>query len=65
MACVHLADRSQSSTTGAPGVAADLSHINTPSIAEGFGPENDGLAKALKGSEVRTFAGSARSSLAD
>lgn len=38
--------------TGAPGVAADLSHINTPSIAEGFGPDNDGLAKALKGSEA-------------
>lgn len=37
---------------GAPGVAADLSHINTPSVAEGFGPDNDGLAKALKGSEV-------------
>jgi len=37
---------------GAPGVAADLAHINTPSIAEGFGPENNGLEKALKGSEV-------------
>lgn len=37
---------------GAPGVAADLSHINTPSEAIGFGAENDGLAQALKGAEI-------------
>lgn len=37
---------------GAPGVAADLSHINTPATVEGYGSENDGLAKALKGAQI-------------
>ena len=36
---------------GAPGVAADLSHINTPSTAVGYGAENDGLRKALEGAD--------------
>jgi len=37
---------------GAPGVAADLSHINTPSTAVGYGAENDGLRKALEGADI-------------
>ncbi|WFD36172.1 malate dehydrogenase [Malassezia cuniculi] len=36
----------------APGVAVDLSHINSPAPVAGFTPQDDGLAKALKGSEV-------------
>ncbi|KAM6493287.1 L-malate dehydrogenase [Amanita muscaria] len=35
-----------------PGVAADLSHIPTGAKVEGYLPENDGLAKALKGADV-------------
>lgn len=37
---------------GAPGVAADVSHIPTNSTVKGYTPENDGLAQALKGSDV-------------
>jgi len=37
---------------GAPGVGADLAHINTPAVAEGYGADNDGLAKALKGADI-------------
>jgi len=37
---------------GSPGVAADVSHVNTPSKAEGFTPENDGLEKTLTGAEI-------------
>lgn len=35
-----------------PGVAADISHINTKSTVQGFDPTSSGLASALKGSEV-------------
>ena len=35
-----------------PGVAKDLSHINTPAKVEGYLPDNDGLAKTLKGAEL-------------
>jgi malate dehydrogenase len=35
-----------------PGVAADLSHINTESKVEGFLPPDDGLKKALTGADV-------------
>ncbi|KAF9447451.1 malate dehydrogenase [Macrolepiota fuliginosa MF-IS2] len=35
-----------------PGVAADLSHISTPAKVEGYLPENDGLAKTLKGADI-------------
>jgi len=35
-----------------PGVAADLSHINSPSKVEGYLPPDEGLAKALKGADV-------------
>ncbi|KAL1870262.1 hypothetical protein VTK73DRAFT_2781 [Phialemonium thermophilum] len=37
---------------GGPGVAADLSHINTKSTVKGFDPTPSGLAAALKGSDV-------------
>lgn len=37
---------------GGPGVAADLSHINTKSTVKGFEPTPSGLAAALKGAEV-------------
>ncbi|CAJ0913907.1 6225_t:CDS:2, partial [Entrophospora sp. SA101] len=35
-----------------PGVAADLSHINTASKVSGFLPENDGLKHAVSGSNI-------------
>ncbi|KAG6836495.1 hypothetical protein H0H93_007524 [Arthromyces matolae] len=35
-----------------PGVAADLSHISTPSKVEGYLKPNDGLKKALTGADV-------------
>lgn len=35
-----------------PGVAADLSHINTNSNVSGYQPDADGLRDALKGSEI-------------
>jgi len=35
-----------------PGVAADLSHINTQSKVEGFLPPDDGLKKTLTGADV-------------
>jgi malate dehydrogenase len=37
---------------GAPGVAADLSHINTKSTVKGHDPTPSGLAAALKGASV-------------
>jgi malate dehydrogenase len=37
---------------GGPGVAADISHINTKSTVKGYEPTPSGLADALKGSEV-------------
>ncbi|RUP50783.1 malate dehydrogenase, NAD-dependent [Jimgerdemannia flammicorona] len=36
----------------APGVAADLSHINTNAVVTGHGPENNGLETALEGSDI-------------
>jgi malate dehydrogenase len=35
-----------------PGVAADLSHINTQSKVQGFLPPDDGLKKALTGADI-------------
>ena len=32
---------------GAPGVAADVSHVNSKSQVTGYGPEDGGLEKAL------------------
>ncbi|KAK1777718.1 lactate/malate dehydrogenase [Copromyces sp. CBS 386.78] len=37
---------------GAPGVGADLSHINTKSTVKGYEPTASGLADALKGSAI-------------
>jgi malate dehydrogenase len=37
---------------GGPGVAADISHVNTKSKVKGYEPGPSGLADALKGSEV-------------
>jgi malate dehydrogenase len=36
----------------APGVAIDLNHIDTPAKVTGFLPDNDGLTKALTGSDL-------------
>ncbi|ERT01202.1 malate dehydrogenase, NAD-dependent [Sporothrix schenckii ATCC 58251] len=37
---------------GGPGVAADISHVNTKSTVKGYEPTASGLSAALKGSEV-------------
>ncbi|KAK6336998.1 Malate dehydrogenase, cytoplasmic [Orbilia javanica] len=37
---------------GAPGVAADISHVNTNSVVKGYAPSEENLAEALKGAEV-------------
>ncbi|KAI1079246.1 malate dehydrogenase-like protein [Whalleya microplaca] len=37
---------------GGPGVAADISHINTKSTVKGYDPTPTGLASALKGSDI-------------
>ncbi|KAF2860509.1 malate dehydrogenase [Piedraia hortae CBS 480.64] len=37
---------------GAPGVAADLSHINTKSTVTGYEPTPDGIKACLKGAEI-------------
>lgn len=37
---------------GTPGVAADLSHINTNSVVKGYTPEKGGVEAALKGAEI-------------
>ncbi|KAK7420442.1 Malate dehydrogenase, cytoplasmic [Neonectria magnoliae] len=37
---------------GGPGVAADISHVNTKSSVKGYEPSPTGLASALKGAEV-------------
>ncbi|KAG2172757.1 hypothetical protein INT43_000104 [Umbelopsis isabellina] len=47
-----VTDLSLYDIVNSPGVAADLSHINTNSKVTGYGPENDGLKKALEGSEI-------------
>ncbi|CAO1632330.1 unnamed protein product [Sympodiomycopsis kandeliae] len=36
----------------APGVAADISHINTPAVVTGYLPKDDGLEKALTGTDI-------------
>lgn len=36
----------------APGVAIDLNHIDTAAKVTGFLPDNDGLTKALTGSDI-------------
>jgi malate dehydrogenase len=37
---------------GGPGVAADISHVNTKSTVKGYDPTPSGLAAALKGSDI-------------
>ncbi|KAG0143376.1 hypothetical protein CROQUDRAFT_661270 [Cronartium quercuum f. sp. fusiforme G11] len=37
---------------GAPGVAADVSHVNTSATCKGYLPDNDGLQKALDGAKI-------------
>ncbi|KAH7362413.1 malate dehydrogenase-like protein [Plectosphaerella cucumerina] len=37
---------------GGPGVAADISHVNTKSTVKGYDPTPTGLANAIKGSDV-------------
>ena len=35
-----------------PGVAADLSHINTKSVVKGYLPPDNGLDNSLKGADI-------------
>ncbi|KAM0519396.1 hypothetical protein ACHAPE_003568 [Trichoderma viride] len=37
---------------GGPGVAADISHVNTKSVVKGYDATPSGLASALKGSDI-------------
>ncbi|KAM0754580.1 malate dehydrogenase, partial [Meredithblackwellia eburnea MCA 4105] len=37
---------------GAPGVGADVSHVNTPASVEAYAPEGNGLEKTLEGADV-------------
>ncbi|KAJ6258266.1 hypothetical protein Dda_7185 [Drechslerella dactyloides] len=37
---------------GAPGVAADISHVNTNSVVKGYTPAPANLAEAVKGAEI-------------
>ncbi|KNZ56842.1 malate dehydrogenase, NAD-dependent [Puccinia sorghi] len=37
---------------GSPGVAADVSHVNTASTCKGYLPEGNGLEKALDGAQI-------------
>ncbi|KAH7324880.1 lactate/malate dehydrogenase [Stachybotrys elegans] len=37
---------------GGPGVAADISHVNTKSTVKGYDPTPTGLAECLKGAEI-------------
>ncbi|KAK5996899.1 Malate dehydrogenase [Cladobotryum mycophilum] len=37
---------------GGPGVAADISHVNTKSTVKGYDPTPSGLSECLKGSEI-------------
>ncbi|EGP83868.1 unnamed protein product [Zymoseptoria tritici ST99CH_1A5] len=37
---------------GAPGVAADVGHINTKSTVTGYSPDGEGLGACLKGAEI-------------
>jgi len=39
-------------SVNAPGVAADISHINTPSVVKGYLPADDGLKNALTGADI-------------
>lgn len=48
----HVTHLSLYDIVNAPGVAADIGHINTNSIVTGHTPENDGLKEALTDAHV-------------
>lgn len=48
----YVSELSLYDVVNAIGVATDLSHINTTAPVSGFLPENDGMAKALQGTEL-------------
>ncbi|KAL1934844.1 hypothetical protein VTP01DRAFT_7026 [Rhizomucor pusillus] len=48
----HVTELSLYDIRNTPGVAADLSHINTNSTVKGYTPDNDGLKNALEGAHV-------------
>jgi malate dehydrogenase len=48
----HVTHLSLYDIVNAPGVAADLSHINTNSKVTGHSPEDEGLKAALEGAHV-------------
>ncbi|KAI9323839.1 malate dehydrogenase, NAD-dependent [Dichotomocladium elegans] len=48
----HVTELSLYDIVNTPGVAADLSHINTNSTVKGYTAEDDGLKKALEGSHL-------------
>ncbi|KAI7851840.1 malate dehydrogenase, NAD-dependent [Circinella umbellata] len=48
----HVTELSLYDIVNTPGVAADLSHINTNSTVKGYTAENDGLKSALEGAHV-------------
>ncbi|KAH8928406.1 malate dehydrogenase [Atractiella rhizophila] len=37
---------------GAPGVAADVSHVNSPAVTKGYAPDGDGLKSTLEGADI-------------
>ena len=44
----YVTELSLYDVVNAPGVAKDISHINTPAPVSGFLPDQDGLAQAVK-----------------
>ena len=48
----HVTELSLFDIVNAPGVAADIGHINTNSKVVGYSPEDEGLKKALTGAHV-------------
>ncbi|CAG8537105.1 6234_t:CDS:2 [Ambispora leptoticha] len=48
----HISTLSLYDIVNTPGVAADLSHINTKSKVTGYIPENDGLKHAITGADI-------------
>lgn len=48
----NVTDLSLYDLKGTPGVAADISHVDTNSVVKGYTAEDGGIEKALKGAEV-------------
>ncbi|KAI0015755.1 malate dehydrogenase-like protein [Xylariomycetidae sp. FL0641] len=48
----HVTELALYDIKGGPGVAADISHINTKSVVKGYDPSPSGLASCLKGSDI-------------